>query len=188
MGYPSSALYLLTLTRERPIVDCSNMFDRRAGRRVCSPSSSGRALSLPDGFLEENYRRFLAKILPNVFQADMVRSDKPGTVHAMRVSSGFGGSMTGGFASNLGDVVEQLNIAAARLPYCDRNAKLRGLIKRIEWSIEDGDDLTGPVRALVGATRAALDDDPLVQVYRIAQALERDVLGEARPTTDAPQA
>ena len=96
--------------------------------------------------------------------------------------------MTGRVASNLADVVEQLTIAAARLPDCQRTAKLRGLIKRIGWSIEDGGDLTGPVRALVGAIRAALDDDPLVQVHRIAQALELDVLGEARPATDAPQA
>jgi hypothetical protein len=96
--------------------------------------------------------------------------------------------MTGGGASNLADAVEQLNIAAARLPYWQRTATLRGLIKRIEWSIEDGDDLTGPVRALVRATRAALDDDPWVQVHRIAQDLERHLLGEAPPATDAPQA
>lgn len=96
--------------------------------------------------------------------------------------------MTGGVDSNLADVLEQLNIAAARLPYWERTAKLRGLIKRIEWSIEDGDELAGPVRALARATRAALDDDPLVQVHRIAQALECVVLGEGRPATDAPQA
>ena len=96
--------------------------------------------------------------------------------------------MTGGPVSNLADAVEQLNSAAARVPYWDGTAKLRGLINRIERAIEDGHDLVGPVRALVRATQAALDDDPLVQLHRRAQVLERHVVEQARPAKEAPQA
>jgi len=52
--------------------------------------------------------------------------------------------MTGGVASNLADVVGAIEYRrrAFALPGTDREA--RALIKRIEWSIEQGDDLTVP--------------------------------------------
>ena len=87
--------------------------------------------------------------------------------------------------SHLVDAIERLNTAAACLPSCDRAAKLRGLIKCLEWAVADGSDVMQPIITLVRASRLALDDDPWVQVNRLAQDLERELQSEAdaRPRT-----
>jgi hypothetical protein len=77
--------------------------------------------------------------------------------------------------STLKTAIEELKAAASQLPACDRAAKLAGLVRRIEWTLADGADVTAAITALARATQQTLEDHPWVQLDWLAQRLRRDM-------------
>jgi hypothetical protein len=83
--------------------------------------------------------------------------------------------MTSSDRSDLTIAIEQLKAAASRLPSCERAAKLKGLILRLERQVAEATDVSGTVTRLMHATELALDHDPWMQLDRIAQCLSHEI-------------
>jgi hypothetical protein len=73
--------------------------------------------------------------------------------------------------SDLTIAIEQLKAAASHLPSCERAAKLKGLILRLEGEVANDTDVSETVTRLLHATELALDHDPWMRLVRIAQGL-----------------
>ena len=78
----------------------------------------------------------------------------------------------GDLKNTLIDPLDQLIAHAHRLPFV-QVAKRRGLV--LAFAMAEGTDVTRPILAMVRASRNGRDHHPWVQVYRIAEDVQRSL-------------